>query len=103
MWNQVSYDPRSYERSLSNCVEAWKIQDFNGVWTRDLAIQVIVFVVVFPFHIAQGVWHREALATAAAICSRMKAPQHNVAYVKHDVAACPARIFTLCYINGACV
>ena len=22
------------------CVEAWKIQDFNGVWTRDLTIPV---------------------------------------------------------------
>ena len=22
------------------CVEAWKIQDFNGVWTRDLTIAV---------------------------------------------------------------
>ena len=21
-------------------IEAWKIQDFNGVWTRDLAIQI---------------------------------------------------------------
>ena len=35
------YDPRSYERSFCNCVEnAEKIQDFNGVWTRDLAIPV---------------------------------------------------------------
>ena len=22
------------------CIEAWKIQDFNGVWTCDLAITV---------------------------------------------------------------
>ena len=36
-----SYDPRSYERNLCNCVgEAWKIQDFNGVWTRNLVILV---------------------------------------------------------------
>ena len=38
-WNQVSYDPRSYESKLSN-VEPSKIQDFNEVWTRDLAIPV---------------------------------------------------------------
>ena len=39
---QLSYDPRSYERNLCNCVytEAWKIHDFIGVWTRDLAILV---------------------------------------------------------------
>ena len=34
------YDLRSYESNFCNCVEAWKIQDFNGVWTRDLAIPV---------------------------------------------------------------
>ena len=35
-------DPRSYERNLMQLrKEAWKkIQDFNGVWTRDLAIPV---------------------------------------------------------------
>ena len=32
MWNQVSYDPRSYERNLRNYVyKSLKIQDFNGV------------------------------------------------------------------------
>ena len=35
-YTQVGYDLRSYERNLNN----WKSQDFNGVWTRDLAIQV---------------------------------------------------------------
>ena len=36
-----SYDLRSYERNFNNCVEKPdKIQDFNGVWTRDLAIPV---------------------------------------------------------------
>ena len=25
---------------LITCIEAWKIQDFNGVWNRDLAIPV---------------------------------------------------------------
>ena len=32
----------SYERNLCNCVKKpeKKIQDFNGVWTRDLAIPV---------------------------------------------------------------
>ena len=36
-------DPRSYERNLMQLrIEAWKkkIQDFNGVWTHDLAIPV---------------------------------------------------------------
>ena len=34
-----SCDPRSYERKWAiEYVEAWKIQDFNGVWTRDLAM-----------------------------------------------------------------
>jgi len=33
MWNQISYDSRSYEPSLCNSIhiEAWKNQDFNGV------------------------------------------------------------------------
>ena len=36
-----SYDLRSYERHfLQLRREAWKIQDFNWVWTRDLAIPV---------------------------------------------------------------
>ena len=39
MWNQVSYDPCNYERSLNNCdIEAWNSQDFNRVWTCDLMI-----------------------------------------------------------------
>ena len=29
---------RSCERNLCNCVKKKKIQDFNGVWTRDVAI-----------------------------------------------------------------
>ena len=41
MWNQVSYGPRSWEHNFSELrIEAWKIQDLNGVWTRDLAIPV---------------------------------------------------------------
>ena len=35
---QVSYDHRSCERNLGN--RSLKSQDFNGVWTRDLAIPV---------------------------------------------------------------
>ena len=37
-----SYDPRSYlwTQFLQLRKEAWKIQDFNGVWTLDLAIPV---------------------------------------------------------------
>ena len=36
--NQVSHDHRSYECNLEEeeYIEAWKSQDFNGVWTRDL-------------------------------------------------------------------
>ena len=42
IWNQASHDHRSFERNLSNCVkeDAWKSQDFKGVWTCDLAIPV---------------------------------------------------------------
>ena len=38
----MKVDPRSYERNyMQLCKEAWKkIQDFNGVWTRDLTIPV---------------------------------------------------------------
>ena len=36
-----SYDPRSYEgQFLQLRKKAWKIQDFNGVWSCDLAIPV---------------------------------------------------------------
>ena len=39
--SQVSDDHRSYEPKFKQlCIEAWKSQDFNGVWTRDLAIPV---------------------------------------------------------------
>ena len=38
---QVSYDHRSYERNFKLLrIEGWKSQDFNGVWTCDLAIPV---------------------------------------------------------------
>ena len=34
-------DPRSCERNLCNCVRGLKkLQDFNGIWTCDLAIPV---------------------------------------------------------------
>ena len=38
----MKVDPRSYERNYMQLrKEAWKkIQDFNGVWTRDLAVPV---------------------------------------------------------------
>ena len=40
-WNQVSYDRRSCGRNFKQLrIEAWKSQDFNGVWTRDLALPV---------------------------------------------------------------
>ena len=38
------------------CREAWKkkIQDFNGVWTRDLAITVLqsLFFILFSYYFA---------------------------------------------------
>ena len=38
---QLSYDPRSHERSLCNCVyRSQKIQDLNGVWTHDIVTPV---------------------------------------------------------------
>ena len=41
IWNQVSYDHRSFWTQFKQLrTEAWKSQDFNGVWTRDLAIPV---------------------------------------------------------------
>ena len=43
IWNQVNYDHRSYERKFKQLrIEAWKSQDFNGIWTRtrDLATPV---------------------------------------------------------------
>ena len=44
MWNQVSYDPRSYIMNTIYAItyiEAWKIQDSNEVWTRNLAIREV--------------------------------------------------------------
>ena len=41
MWNQVSYDHCSNEHNISFkqlCIEARKSQNFNRVWTHDLAI-----------------------------------------------------------------
>ena len=47
MWNtdvncgcEMNNDPRSWTQFLQLRMEAWKIQDFNGVWTLDLAIPV---------------------------------------------------------------
>ena len=42
MWNQGSYDPRSYESNLCSCLyrSLQKARDFNGVWTYDPAIPV---------------------------------------------------------------
>ena len=47
IWSQMKNDPRSYDHNLYNCVKKpekkkmkKKIQDFNGAWTRDLAIPV---------------------------------------------------------------
>ena len=42
IWNQVSYDHHMQLRTQFKQlrIEAWKSQDFNGVWTRDLAIPV---------------------------------------------------------------
>ena len=41
IWNQVKlWSSQLWTQFLQLCREAWKIQDFNGVWTRDLAIPV---------------------------------------------------------------
>ena len=38
-WNQMKIEPHSCERSLCNYgISEKKIQDLNGIWTRDLAI-----------------------------------------------------------------
>ena len=40
--NQVKlWSSQLWTQFLQLCKEAWKIQDFNGVWTRDLVIPVI--------------------------------------------------------------
>ena len=41
IWNQVKlWSSQLWTQFLQLRKEAWKIQDFNGVWTRDLAIPV---------------------------------------------------------------
>ena len=41
IWNQVKlWSSQLWEQFLQLRREAWKIQDFNGVWTHDLAIPV---------------------------------------------------------------
>ena len=41
LFDQVRYDPRSYERNLRNCVyRSLKILDLNLFWTSDVAIAV---------------------------------------------------------------
>ena len=41
MWNQVSYDPRSYESNLCNYVyRSLKYSGLQRVWTSDLALAV---------------------------------------------------------------
>ena len=41
IWNQVKlWSSQLWTQFLQLRKEAWKIQDFNGVWTRDLAILV---------------------------------------------------------------
>ena len=41
IWNQVElWSSQLWAQFLQLRREAWKIQDFNGVWTRDLAIPV---------------------------------------------------------------
>ena len=41
IWNQVKlWSSQVWAQFLQLRREAWKIQDFNGVWTRDLAIPV---------------------------------------------------------------
>ena len=41
IWNQVKlWYSQLWTQLLQLHKEAWKIQDFNGVWTRNLAITV---------------------------------------------------------------
>ena len=41
IWNQVKlWSSQLWTQFLQLRREAWKIQEFNGVWTRDLAIPV---------------------------------------------------------------
>ena len=41
IWNQMKlWSSQLWTQFLQLRREAWKIQDFNGVWTRDLAIPV---------------------------------------------------------------
>ena len=41
IWNQVKlWSSQLWTQFLQLREEAWKFQDFNGVWTRDLAILV---------------------------------------------------------------
>ena len=41
IWNQVKlWSSQLWTQFLQLRREAWKIQDFNGVWTRDFAIPV---------------------------------------------------------------
>ena len=41
IWNQVKlWSSQLWTQLIQLRREAWKIQDFNGVWTRDLAIPV---------------------------------------------------------------
>ena len=38
MWNQESYDPRSYERKAITYIEAWEIKDFNWIFQASLYV-----------------------------------------------------------------
>ena len=41
IWNQVKlWSSQLWTQFLQLRREAWNIQDFNGIWTRDLAIPV---------------------------------------------------------------
>ena len=40
-WNaDVKTSKQLWAQSMQLCIEAWKIQELNGIWTRDLAIPV---------------------------------------------------------------
>ena len=101
MWNKVSYDPRSYERNLCNCVyRSLENQDFNGVWTRDLVIPVrrsnhlsyeaidvaswnISYITSHPFFTGSLELTNDQLPTSAA--SRLSWLEHRTGIVRSRV------------------
>ena len=61
MCTQVSYETRSYESNLCNCVyrKPWKSQDFKGclnVWSRDTGVTLQPADAMKPLMLGAGHW-----------------------------------------------